>query len=60
MNKRFDEILDECISRINSGGRLEHCLAKYPDHAEELEPLLTDSHTVHTFFSGKVDSEATI
>ncbi len=40
MSKRFDEILDECVSRINSGDSLEHCVARYPDHAEELEPLL--------------------
>ena len=48
MNKRFDEILDECISRINSGDRLEHCLAKYPAHAEELEPLLTTMVEIQT------------
>jgi len=40
MSISFDEILDECISRINSGEKLDHCLAKYPAHAEELEPLL--------------------
>ena len=40
MNKRFDEILDECVNRINSGERLEDCLARFPEHAAELEPFL--------------------
>ena len=48
MSKRFDEILDECVSRINSGDRLEHCLARYPAHAEELEPLLRTMVEIQT------------
>jgi len=40
MNRRFVEILDECIDYLNNGENLEECLAKYPDHAAELEPLL--------------------
>ncbi len=40
MNADFDRILDECIDRMNSGERLEDCLAGYPEHAEALEPLL--------------------
>ena len=48
MNKRFDEILDECVSCINSGDSLEHCLASYPDHAEALEPLLRTMVEIQT------------
>ncbi|MEE8174795.1 MAG: DUF4382 domain-containing protein [Dehalococcoidia bacterium] len=40
MPETFDEIFDECVNRINRGQRLEDCLASYPEHAEELEPLL--------------------
>ena len=40
MPKAFDKILDECVDRINRGERVEDCLASYPEHAEELEPLL--------------------
>lgn len=40
MADQFDQILDECIDRINRGESLEACLAGYPEHAEQLEPLL--------------------
>jgi hypothetical protein len=40
MSKDFDQILDECIDRINSGQSLEECLELYPEFAQELEPLL--------------------
>lgn len=36
----FDRILDECIDRINRGGRLEECLSAHPSCVEELKPLL--------------------
>ena len=40
MDVNFDRILDECIDRINRGDGVEACLAGYPDHMEQLEPLL--------------------
>ena len=40
MNKDFDEILDECIDRMNSGQSLEDCLKLYPKFAHELESHL--------------------
>ena len=52
MPKTFDEIFDECVDRINHGQRLEDCLASYPEHAEELEPLLRamlDTQMAYTF-----------
>lgn len=37
----FSEILDDCLRRISDGrSRPEECLALYPEHARELEPLL--------------------
>ena len=36
----FDKILDECIERLNRGESPETCIADYPEHAEQLEPLL--------------------
>ncbi|MFH1647088.1 MAG: DUF5667 domain-containing protein [Chloroflexota bacterium] len=36
----FDNILDECLERLLRGEAIEPCLADYPDHADELEPLL--------------------
>jgi len=40
MNNNFDRIIDECIDRISQGQSVEACLADYPEHVEQLEPLL--------------------
>ena len=40
MGKAFNKILDECVDRLNRGETVEDCLAIYPEHAGELEPLL--------------------
>jgi hypothetical protein len=41
MAKRFDEILDECITRITlQGETVEECLTRYPEHLSDLEPHL--------------------
>lgn len=40
----FDNILDECLERILTGGEtVEQCLERYPQWARELEPLLQAS-----------------
>jgi hypothetical protein len=40
-DKEFANIFDECLERILTGGEtVEQCLASYPEHAAELEPLL--------------------
>ncbi len=39
-NNEFNNILDECLERLINGEAIEACLAGYPEHAEELEPLL--------------------
>jgi hypothetical protein len=42
--KEFANILDECLERIIARGEtIEQCLASYPEHADELEPLLQTS-----------------
>jgi hypothetical protein len=40
MNYNFDDILNECLDRIIKGETIESCLAKYPEQANELKPLL--------------------
>ena len=40
MMRDFNTLLDECIDRINAGESIDMCLASYPKHARELEPLL--------------------
>jgi len=40
-NKQFDNILDECLERLITGQEtVEQCLQRYPEYANELEPLL--------------------
>lgn len=51
MSRDFDEILDECIDRINSGEGIEECLASYPEHAQELEPALRAIFDIRAAYS---------
>ena len=51
MNRDFDEILDECVDRINSGEGIEECLASYPEHAQELEPTLRAMFEIRAAYS---------
>ena len=40
MSRNIEEILNECLEAILHGESVESCLAKYPEHAKDLEPLL--------------------
>ncbi|MFQ5997308.1 MAG: FecR domain-containing protein, partial [Dehalococcoidales bacterium] len=46
MNAKLLEILDECLEQIQSGERIESCLAEYPHLWEQLEPLLTTAWSI--------------
>jgi len=40
-NKRFDDILNECLDRLLMKGQtVEQCLDSYPEEADKLKPLL--------------------
>ncbi|MFC1932985.1 DUF5667 domain-containing protein [Chloroflexota bacterium] len=40
-SREFDNVLDECLERLLvKGETLEQCLQSFPEHADELEPLL--------------------
>ncbi len=40
-NKEFDNILNECLERLLINGEtVEQCLQSFPEHADELKPLL--------------------
>lgn len=43
MKYRLEHELDECLARLNGGEELEFVLAGFPDHADELRPLLAAS-----------------
>jgi hypothetical protein len=38
--RNFNSILDECLAAIQQGETVDECLARYPEQAERLEPLL--------------------
>lgn len=41
MNRKFEDILEECIDAVvNNRQSVEDCLARYPQQAPELEPLI--------------------
>ena len=46
MGREFDDILDECLERLAAGESAADCAARYPDHAEELAPLLQSAAAV--------------
>ncbi len=51
MAEDFDQILDECIDRINGGDNLSDCLSDYPAYSEKLEPLLQSMHDVQKAYA---------
>lgn len=40
MSTDFATVLDECLDRLKAGDSISACLQSYPEHAEELQPLL--------------------
>ena len=46
MRRDFDDILDECLERLASGETIAECAARYPEHADELTPLLLSASAV--------------
>jgi hypothetical protein len=40
MPRRFASVLDECLAALSRGDSLDDCVARYPDHADELRVQL--------------------
>ncbi len=38
--KEFDNVLDECLAQLDKGETVEQCLQSFPEHTEQLKPLL--------------------
>lgn len=43
MSAAVDDVLNECIERLAAGETVQECVARYPDYAADLEPLLQTS-----------------
>jgi hypothetical protein len=46
MNAEFELILDECLAQMQAGERIENCLARHPEYAPRLRPLLVSAKTI--------------
>ena len=51
MDKKFEEILDDCLDRLGRGETVNDCLKHYPDYAEELRPYLITAQRLDQSFS---------
>ncbi|MCH7745723.1 MAG: hypothetical protein IIC84_06590, partial [Chloroflexi bacterium] len=40
MSRNFDDILNDCLERVSKGEDVQQCVRRYPEHADELFPLL--------------------
>jgi hypothetical protein len=47
-NRDFDQILDICLDRLQTGATVADCLASYPQHAVQLAPLLQVASRLET------------
>ena len=50
-DREFNEILNECLDRLNRGETVAQCLAHFPHQANALEQLLataSDAHKITT------------
>jgi RNA polymerase sigma factor (sigma-70 family) len=46
-NPDFDAVLSECLDRLHMGTDIQTCLARYPQYATELHPLLQLADKIH-------------
>ena len=44
--EKFDEILDQCLSMMQAGASIDDCVARYPQHADELRAQLQTAQTL--------------
>jgi len=54
MTKRFDDVLDDCLKRLQRGETAEECLARYPEYQAELAPLLKLSTSLKSAWSQEI------
>ncbi len=40
MSRNFDDILNDCLERVSKGEDAQQCVKRYPEHADQLFPLL--------------------
>ena len=58
MSRKFDSALDDCLNLVRVGASIKDCLARYPEYAGELEPLLRLASGVKSVPTPRPDSVA--
>ena len=59
MSQEFSDALNDCLDRLVRGDSVSECLRRYPDRADELEPLLYVAQaTIRAAESAKPDAQA--
>ena len=59
MSQQFNDALNDCLDRLVRGEDINECLRRYPDRADELEPLLYVAQaTIRAAESAKPDPDA--
>jgi hypothetical protein len=58
MSESFDLILDRCLDRVREGESVETILIDYPEHADQLRPLLQVAVTTSRVYSVTLSTEA--
>lgn len=58
MSRKFDTVLDDCLSLLREGASVEDCLARYPDHAGDLLPLVSLASAVRGVPTPRPDADA--
>jgi len=58
MADRLEQALEECLELLRQGLTLEECLAKYPEDAGELEPLLRTAQVARSRLSFGIPTTA--
>lgn len=46
--RNFDDILDQCLGRLQAGASIDDCVAGYPEHADELREQLSMAQTLQS------------
>ena len=51
MENKIQEVLQQCLERLEEGRSMEECLAQFPEEADRLEPLLQTALTARGQFA---------
>ncbi len=44
--EKFDEVLDQCLTMMQAGASIDNCVARYPQHTDELRAQLQTAQTL--------------